>query len=147
MKTTSGTYFLAGRILLAAIFLISGLNKIMQPAATRGYMEQAGLPMAGLLLLLTILVEVGGGLSLLLGLYTRWGALLLFLFMIPTTLVFHRNLSDPNQMVHFLKNLAIMGGLLYVAEAGPGRISIDAKRQPERITRPDVMEPPRRSAA
>ena len=101
MKTISGSYFLAGRILIGAIFLISGLNKIMQPAATRAYMEQAGLPMARVLLFLTILMEVGGGLSLLLGAYTRWGALLLLLFMIPTTLVFHSNFSDPNQMVHF----------------------------------------------
>ncbi len=145
MKTRSDYYFLAGRILIAAIFLMSGLNKIMQPDATRAYMAQAGMP--GLLLIGAIVLEVGGGLSLLLGAFTRWGGWLLFLFMIPATLFFHTNFSDPNQMIHFMKNLAIIGGLLYVIEAGPGRISVDAKRRPEEVTSSHASEPRRRAAA
>jgi putative oxidoreductase len=147
MKPRSDYYFLAGRILIAAIFLVSGLNKIMQPGATRAYMEQVGMPMSGLLLIGAIVAEVGGGLSLLLGVYTRWGGWLLFLFMIPATLIFHTNFSDPNQMIHFMKNLAIMGGLLYVIEAGPGRISVDAKRRPDDVIIPGMGEPRRRAAA
>jgi putative oxidoreductase len=147
MKPRSDYYFLAGRILIAAIFLMSGLNKIMQPAATRAYIEQVGMPMAGVLLVGAIVAEVGGGLSLLLGAYTRWGGWLLFLFMIPATFIFHTNFSDPNQMIHFMKNLAIIGGLLYVIEAGPGRISVDAKRRPEEIITPYIGEPRNRAAA
>lgn len=147
MKPRSDYYFLAGRILIAAIFLMSGLNKIMQPAATRAYMAQQGIPMTGLFLVLAIIAEVGGGLSVLLGAYTRIGAALLFLFMIPTTLIFHTNFSDPNQMIHFMKNLAMIGGILYVIEAGPGRISVDAKLRPEEVEPSDVRAPRRRAAA
>ena len=73
-----------------------------------------------------VAVEVGGSLSLLLGYRARAVGWLLFLFMIPTTLIFHTNFGDPNQMIHFLKNVSIMGGLLYVARYGAGRYSMDA---------------------
>jgi putative oxidoreductase len=73
-----------------------------------------------------VAVEVVGSLSLLLGYRTRAVGWLLFLFMIPTTLIFHTNFGDPNQMIHFLKNVSIMGGLLYVARYGAGRSSMDA---------------------
>src|SRR3569832_1655985 len=130
---------LAGRILIAAIFLLSGFSKIMAPGQTRGYLAQMGMPLTGLFLIGAILLEVGGGLSLLFGAFTFWGTLALFLFMIPTTLIFHTNFADPNQMIHFMKNLAIMGGLLYAMDAGPGRISIDAKRRPEPIGRTEAI--------
>jgi putative oxidoreductase len=73
-----------------------------------------------------VAVELAGALSLLLGYRANAGAGLLFLFLIPTTLIFHTNLGDPNQFIHFLKNLSIMGGLLYVARYGAGRYSMDA---------------------
>ena len=119
---------LVGRILLATIFLMSGFNKIMDPQGTQQYMTAMGMTTATFLFYLgAVVIEVGGGLSLLLGYWARIGAAALFLFMIPTTLIFHTNFADQNQMIHFLKNIAMMGGLLYVMAYGPGRISLDAR--------------------
>lgn len=140
MKSDRNDYLaLFGRILIAAIFLMSGINKIMAPSQTQAYMESAGMPMTGLFLVGAITLEVGGGLSILLGAFTRWGSLALLLFMIPTTLIFHTHFADPNQIIHFMKNLAITGGILYVMEAGPGRISVDAKRRPESLHRTEAV--------
>ena len=123
----SGYPNLIGRLLLGLIFLISGLNKIVDPQGTQQYMTMMGMTwMTTLFYLGAIVIELAGSLSLLLGYRTRLGAWLLFLFMIPTTLIFHTHLADPNQMIHFLKNLSIMGGLLYVAGYGAGRYSMDA---------------------
>jgi putative oxidoreductase len=125
---------LAGRILLAAIFLISGLNKLSDFSGTATFMAGAGLPASEFLLVLTILIEVAGGLLIVLGLYTRQLSLILFLFMIPVTAVFHNpwGAGDPaqlqQQMIHFLKNLAIMGGLLHLSAFGPGYFSIEARQ-------------------
>ena len=125
---------LGGRVLLAMIFLISGFNKLSDFSGTAAFMSGAGLPAAELLLVLTIGIEVAGGLMIILGLYTRQLALMLFLFMIPVTAVFHNpwGAADPvqlqQQMIHFLKNLAIMGGLLHLSAFGPGNFSIEARR-------------------
>ncbi len=125
---------LAGRILLAAIFLISGLNKLSDFSGTATFMAGAGLPASEFLLVLTILIEVAGGLLIVLGLYTRQLSLILFLFMIPVTAVFHNpwGAGDPaqlqQQMIHFLNNLAIMGGLLHLSAFGPGYFSIEARQ-------------------
>ena len=125
---------LGGRVLLAAIFLISGFNKLSDFSGTAAFMSGAGLPAAEFLLVLTILIEIAGGLMIVLGLYTRQLALILFLFMIPVTAVFHNPwvAGDPvqaqQQMIHFLKNLAIMGGLLHLYAFGPGYFSIEARR-------------------
>lgn len=119
---------LLGRILLAAIFLMSGLNKIMNPQGTQQYMASMGLTTATTFFYLgAIVLEVGGALSLLLGYWTRIGATALIVFMIPTTLIFHANFADQNQMTHFMKNLAMIGGLLYAWSYGPGAISLDAR--------------------
>lgn len=140
MKPDRNDYLaLLGRILIAAIFLMSGFNKIMAPGQTQAYMESAGMPMTGLFLVGAIVLEVGGALSLLLGAYTFWGSLALLIFMIPTTLIFHTHFADPNQVIHFMKNLAMIGGILYVMEAGPGRISVDAKRRPESLHRTEAL--------
>lgn len=118
---------LVGRLLLALMFLISGLNKIADPQGTQQYMAAMGMTWATTLFYVTaIAVEVAGSLSLLLGYRARAGGWLLLLFMIPTTLMFHANVADPNQMIHLLKNLSIMGGLLYVAVYGAGGLSMDA---------------------
>jgi len=90
-----------------------------------GYMAAMGMPFTGFFLLGAILMEVGGGLSVLVGYKTKWGAWALFLFLIPTTLIFHRNVGDQMQMIMFLKNLAIMGGLLQLALYGAGACSLD----------------------
>jgi putative oxidoreductase len=125
---------LGGRLLLAAIFVISGLNKLSDFSGTAAFMSGAGLPAAEFLLVLTILIEVAGGLMIVLGWHTRQLALILFLFMIPVTAVFHNPwaAADPaqaqQQMIHFLKNLAIMGGLLHLSAFGPGHFSIEARK-------------------
>jgi putative oxidoreductase len=117
---------LVGRVLLAVIFLLSGFNKIMDPAGTQNYMAAMGMTWAtGLLYAGAVIVEVGGGLSVILGYWARVGAAALILFMIPTTLIFHTGFGDQNQLIHFLKNLAMTGGLLYVVAYGPGPLSLD----------------------
>jgi putative oxidoreductase len=115
-------------LLLATIFLMSGLNKVMNAEGTQQYMMAMGMTWATALFYLgAVALELGGGLSVLLGYWTRVGAWALIGFMIPTTLIFHSNFGDQNQMIHFLKNLAMTGGLLYVATFGAGPISLDAR--------------------
>ena len=123
----TGYLNLLGRVLLGLIFLISGINKIADPQGTQQYMALMGMTsMTTLLYIGAVAIEIAGSLSLFLGYRTKAGAWLLILFMVPTTLIFHTNFSDPNQMIHFLKNLAMMGGLLYAAGYGGGRFSMDA---------------------
>jgi putative oxidoreductase len=121
-----------GRLLLAQIFLVAGVEKILDPAGTQAYMASKGMPMTWLFLLAAIAFELGGGLSLLFGFRARWGALALVVFLIPTTLIFHTGFSDPVQQVMLMKNLAIMGGLLMITAFGPGRFSIDGYAVAER---------------
>lgn len=120
---------LAGRILLALIFIISGYGKITGFAGTAAYMASKGLPFADVLLVVTILVELGGGALIALGWKARWAAGVIFLFLIPVTLVFHNPAGldaaqAQQQMIQLLKNVAIMGGMLGLFAFGPGRFSI-----------------------
>lgn len=116
---------LLARILLSGLFLKSGIDKILHPVGTQQYMEAHGIPLTGLFLLAAIAVELVGGLSLLLGYKARFGAILLALFLIPVTLIFHTNLADQIQNIMFMKNLAILGGLLMVIQYGPGLITLE----------------------
>lgn len=116
---------LIARILLSALFIWSGVNKILDPAGTQQYMMSKGIPLVGLLYLATVVVEVGGGLSVLLGYKARWGAIALALFLIPATLIFHTNFAEQMQQIAFMKNLALIGGLLMIVQYGAGRISLD----------------------
>ena len=123
-----------GRSMLALIFIISGYGKIGTFAQTAAYMASKGLPLTEVLLVITIAIELGGGLMILLGWRARLAALAIFLFLIPTTLMFHPFWAvDPaqlsNQMNHFLKNIAIMGGMLFVVVHGSGRCSLDRLRK------------------
>ena len=123
---------LVGRVLLAIIFIKAGWGKIGGFEATAGYMASKGLPMVQVLLVLTILVELGGGLLLAIGYKARWAALAIFLFLVPVTVMFHPFWGIPaeqvqNQMNHFLKNVAIMGGMLMVFAFGPGAYSVDKR--------------------
>ncbi len=121
---------LVGRLLLGMIFVISGFRKVADPGGTQVFMEAMGITWATTFFYLSaIAIELVGGVSLLLGLWSRIGAALLALFLIPTTLIFHANFDDPNQTIHFMKNLAMIGGLLYVYAYGPGNLSIDAGAQ------------------
>jgi putative oxidoreductase len=128
MQTTNNSVApVIGRILLATIFVFSGFGKLLAPAATIGYIQSTGLPMASLGLVAAIIVELGGGLLLALGYKTRLVAVVLAVFSVVTGLIFHSALGDQNQLIHFLKNLAMAGGLLQVAAFGAGAYSLDAK--------------------
>jgi putative oxidoreductase len=128
MQTTNNSVApVIGRILLATIFVFSGFGKLMAPAATIGYIQSTGLPLASLGLVAAIIVELGGGLLLALGYKTRLVAAVLAVFSVVTGLIFHSALGDQNQLIHFLKNLAMAGGLLQVAAFGAGAYSLDAK--------------------
>ncbi len=118
---------LAARICLAIIFLNSSLGKMFDFAATQAMMAERGLPVPALLLLGNIVFQLLGGISLILGFKQRWGAILLILFLIPTTLVFHPFWADGGETTAFLKNLALVGGLLMAIQAGPGPLSLDAQ--------------------
>ncbi len=123
---------LAGRILLSLIFLQSGLNKISGFTGTAGYMASKGLPMAEVLLVITIIIEVGAALLIVTGYKARIGAAALFLWMIPVTFIFHNYWTLPAdqqmiQQIMFMKNLSLMGGMLYVMAFGSGPMSVDKK--------------------
>lgn len=117
-----------GRLLLAAIFVISGIGKLLNPAGTIGYISAVGLPLPELGLALAVIVEIGGGLLLIAGYQTRIVALALAVFTLTAAIIFHSNFGDQNQTIHFLKNVAIVGGLLQVFAFGAGRFSLDARR-------------------
>jgi putative oxidoreductase len=116
---------LAGRILLAIIFLVAGLGKLAAPAGTAGYMEAMGVPT--ILLWPTVALEILGGLALIVGFKTRLTAWALAAFTLLAAIVFHRNLGDQMQMVMFLKNLSIAGGLLILSVAA-NPLSVDARK-------------------
>lgn len=121
---------LVGRLLLTYMFLLSGFGKIGNFAGTAAYMASKGLPVSEVLLVATIIIELGGGLMLVFGWKARWAALAIFLWLIPVTLIFHGYWAvEPEhmraQMIQFNKNLAIMGGMLYVMMAGSGRYSLE----------------------
>jgi len=116
----------AGRVLLAALFIVSGVQKLFVPDMIQGYIASVGLPAPSLVYAITVVIEIGAGVLLLVGFRTRLMAAVLAAFTVAAALIFHRALGDPNQFVHFLKNLAIAGGLLHVAAAGVGGLSLDA---------------------
>ena len=123
---------LVGRILLSLIFLISGSGMIGNFAGTAGWVASKGLPMAEVLLAITIALKVGAALMLIAGYKARLGAAALFLWMIPVTFIFHNFWAVPAaeqqlQMLMFLKNLGLMGGMLYIMAFGSGPMSLDKK--------------------
>jgi putative oxidoreductase len=118
----------AGRVFLAALFLISGLSKLAAFEPTTAYIASAGLPFPVLAYFATLVIEIGGGLMLIAGFQARFVAATLALFTIAAAVFFHNDFADQNQAIHFLKNIAIAGGLLQVLAAGAGRFSLDARR-------------------
>lgn len=115
---------LLGRAGLSLIFILAGWGKMAGYAATQGYMESMGVP--GALLPLVIALELGGGLAILLGVFTRPIAIALALFSVVSALIFHANLADPMQSILFWKNFALAGGFLLLANQGPGAMSLEA---------------------
>lgn len=121
-----------GRVLLSLIFVFGGINKILEWDAMTGVIAGEGLQPAWLFLAGAIALELGGGLSVLTGLYTRIGALLLIAFLVPVTLIMHDFWTYTGgerqmQMVNFMKNLSIMGGVLILLGVGAGAASVDSK--------------------
>jgi len=114
---------LISRILLSHIFILAGFSKITGYAGTQGYMESVGVP--GMLLPLVILLELGGGLAILVGLKTKLVSYALAVFSIIAAIIFHSNLADQMHMIMFMKNFAIAGGFLLLAEHGAGNYSFD----------------------
>ena len=119
---------LIGRVLLAVIFILSGVSKLANPAGTQGYIASMGLPLPILAYIAAVVVEIGGGVMLLIGYRTRIAATALALFTVAAALLFHHALGDQNQFIHFMKNLAITGGLLQVVAFGAGAFSLDNRR-------------------
>ena len=120
---------LVGRVLISVIFLISGYWKISAPRGTIDYIASAGLPFPQLGFGIAVLVEFGCAIALIGGYHTRFVAAVLAIFSIAAALSFHNNLADQDQFVHFLKNLAMAGGLLQLVGFGAGAISLDARRR------------------
>jgi putative oxidoreductase len=144
MESLRDVTALVGRILLALIFVYSGLGKIMHMnafvGATSAHFANAGIPIVLVYpgLYLSAVVELGGGLLMIAGLKARWAALVIFLWLIPVTLVFHfadyhqavqqhQAMAALTQQIMYLKNIAMMGGLLVLAAMGPGGLSIDGR--------------------
>lgn len=120
---------LVGRVLMAALFLLAGVHKIVGYAGTQAYMAAHGVP--GALLPLVILLELGGGLAIALGWWTRLAAWALAAFTLAAALIFHTHFAAPQQMTMFLLHLPIIGGFLVLAARGPGAISVDGAAGPE----------------
>ncbi|ESQ78954.1 DoxX family protein [Asticcacaulis sp. YBE204] len=113
------------RLLIAALFILSGLSKLAAPEGTIGYIASVGLPFPELAYVGAVAVEILGGLVFLVGYQTRLVSLALAAFTVATAVFFHSNLADQNQFIHFMKNISIAGGFLYAAIYGGGAVSLD----------------------
>jgi len=126
---------LIGRVLMSIIFLVAGYGKIVGFAGTVAFVGTA-LPFPALMTIIAIIIEVVGGLMLLFGYKTKLAAIALGFFALVAGFAFHFNLTDQAQSVHLMKNLAIVGGMLYVVTAGAGRYSLDAKMEKKAAATP-----------
>ena len=118
-----------GRLMIGLPFSMSGLGKLVTYGATTGMISAVGLPFPPLAFAIAVAVELGGGLLLVAGYHARSVAIALAVFSLATALSFHSNFADQNQMIHFLKNVMMAGGLLQIAAFGAGALSIDNRRQ------------------
>lgn len=125
MEKMKDVALLAGRVLLALMFVMAGWSKIGGYAGTQGYMEAMGVP--GFMLPLVILLELGGGLAVVLGLFTRSFSVLLAGFTLMAAFIFHYQPAEQMQMLMFMKNVSVAGGFLVLAAAGAGAFSLDAR--------------------
>jgi putative oxidoreductase len=115
-----------GRLLMTAIFIQTGLNKLSASAGTIGYISSHGLPVPAVAYWVAVVVEVGGGIAILLGWQTRIIAAIMALFCLVTAFAFHYVPGDMNMMIHFMKNICMAGGCLVLSDFGPGAWSLDA---------------------
>jgi putative oxidoreductase len=128
MQEVENTAALLGRAVMSVIFILAGWGKLLAPTATQAMLAGHGLPMVQLGWMLAVVVELGGGLALLFGLFTRPVGLVLAFWCLATALIAHTHFADRNQQINFLKNMAMMGGFLYVAAFGAGAWSLDGWR-------------------
>lgn len=126
-STTSDLLAAAGRVFLAAIFVLSGVSKLADPTHTIAYITSAGLPAPSLAYGAAVAVELVGGLLLIAGIRTRIVASAIAAFSLAAAFGFHANLADQNQFIHFFKNVALAGGLLQVTAFGSGRFGFDRR--------------------
>ncbi len=115
----------AGRLLIGLPFAMSGLSKLGAYGATTALISAVGLPVPPLAFAVAVAAELGGGLLLIAGYRARYVAAALAVFSLATAIAFHSNFADQNQMIHFLKNVMMAGGLLQIAAFGAGAFSID----------------------
>jgi putative oxidoreductase len=127
MYTYSPYVAATGRLLIALLFIISAVGKIASPRMTQGYIASVGLPLPLVTYFIAICLNVAGGALLIVGFQTRIVALVLAAYTVVAALAFHTNFGDPDQLIHFLKNIAIAGGLLQVAAFGAGKLSVDER--------------------
>jgi putative oxidoreductase len=125
----SAPMLLVGRILLATLFLVAGIGKLTAVAGTVSYFAKLGLPAPQAMVWLTIAVEIGGAVLLILGWKTRQAAWLLAVFTLVASFLGHPFWEDASEMNQFLKNLAVVGGLIILASTGPGALSVDGRRR------------------
>jgi putative oxidoreductase len=134
--SSGGVVPLLGRILVSVVFIMGGIGKITGFSVEEGMVAAKHLPMPAVALGIALVIELVGGLAILLGLFTRFTSWILFLYLIPTTFLFHnfwamQGMDRLDNMIHLQKNLAIMGGLLILAAYGAGRYSLDSSRAPK----------------
>ena len=128
MQGTDNATMLLGRVLLSLLFLIGGTTKLLGPAATQAMFVKQGLPMVEAAWILAVVVELGGGLAMLFGLFTRPVGLVLAIWCVATALIAHSNIAERAQEIQFFKNMGLTGGFLYVAALGAGAWSLDSWR-------------------
>ena len=142
MGTSAVAWFAPlGRLLLSLIFISSAIAKLKDWQAPAQMMADKGLPAVDALLTVAVGLELVGGILVLLGLYARWGAVALLAFLAPVTVIMHNFWAVPeaesmNQMINFMKNVSIAGGLVMVLSLGPGPLSIDWARQRQPVSAP-----------
>jgi putative oxidoreductase len=125
MQSTENAAALIGRILICLLFVLGGWGKLMAPAATQAMFAKQGLPLVEAAWVLAVMIELGGGLLILLGLFTRPVAFILAVWCVATALIAHTNLADRAQEINFFKNMGLTGGFLYIAAFGARAWSLD----------------------
>jgi putative oxidoreductase len=116
---------LVARILVGGLFIMAGWSKVTGFAGTVGFAQSVGLPSPELAIIIAIILEIGGGLSILLGYHIKWGALALAIFTVAVSFIFHRDFGDPMQQLLFTKNMGIAAALLYMTRFGAGKLAIE----------------------
>jgi putative oxidoreductase len=128
MQGSENAAMLIGRILMSLLFILGGWGKLLGPAATQAMFVKQGLPMVEAAWVLAVVVELGGGLAILFGLFIRPVAFVCAIWCVATALIAHTNFADRIQEINFFKNMGMTGGFLYIATFGAGAWSLDAWR-------------------